>query len=70
MSQKESLLTSFEKARFQDIVNKPDKTEDEQFLCELIYWISYPSQLSYLNGEASKISHSDGPSRKTLLEIH
>jgi len=65
------LLNPTEKAKFRDIVNKPNKTEDEQFLCELIHWISYPSQLKYLYSDglewtALKIAYSTSIARQSF----
>jgi len=70
--QLEALLNPTEKAKFRDITNKRDKTNDEQFLCELIHWIAYPSQLNYLytdanngNCDSSRIAYSPNVSRQS-----
>jgi len=41
-------LSHTERGRFRDIINKRDKTNDEQFLCELMNWYLTPDQLRYL----------------------
>ena len=59
----EALLNGNEKERFQRIVEKRDKTEDEDFLIELIHHIAYNSQLRYLYGSGNynprTIAYSD-----------
>jgi len=61
----ESLLNITEKDRFQEIVEKTDRTSDEDFLVELFFRVMYNSQIDYMMDHGN-VHNSASPKFKNV----